>query len=132
MNIAHITPDSNVSFRETGPSAWVVSVAGTERTITFDERGFIAWIGHQSRHWCFDHAVKACVEDAEHQRDMFDRQQALRREWDRQHSALSPKQFASVLAAREQELSQVAPCSGRAEMLREDIQRMKEFANVHA
>ena len=125
MNAIFQTTDSGVSYRATGPSSWLVTIDGDERTITFDERGFIAHIGCQFRCWSFSHALTQCVEDARHQRFLHDRQEALNREQDRQIAKLSPDQFAYVLDQREQELAGLSVNSpGRADMLREDIQGM--------
>jgi len=72
MNIANIAPDSNVSWRQTEPNSWIVFVDGDTRAITRDERGFIAWVGHQNRCWSFHGALNACVEDARWQRYLRD------------------------------------------------------------
>jgi hypothetical protein len=119
--------DGGVSFRETGENSWLVTIGDTTRVITKDERGFIAWIGSQDRDWCFDHALKACIEDARHQRDMHDRAEALRLQQAARFDRLTPEQFDRVLEAREQELAGLSVNSvGRADMLREDIQAMKD------
>lgn len=57
---------SLVAFTETHPGNWTVTVGGDEndsRAISRDGSGFIAWIGHQSRHWSFQGALDACAED---------------------------------------------------------------------
>lgn len=57
-----------VTFREVDPGKWLVLIDDDTRTITKDERGFIAWIGHMDRHWNFDHALRACIDDSRYQR----------------------------------------------------------------
>jgi len=60
-----IEAEDGISFYENGPRQWTVVIDGKdERTITQDERGFIAWIGFQDRHWSFSRATKACAEHA--------------------------------------------------------------------
>jgi hypothetical protein len=118
--------DGGVSFRESAPLEWTVTIDGAKRTITKDERGFIAWIGHMDRHWNFDHALKACIEEARHQRDMQDRREALHLQQAARFDRLTPEQFAYVLEAREQELAGLSVNSvGRADMLRDEIQAMR-------
>lgn len=67
MTASPLLTESGVSFRETGPRSWIVFIDADSRAITQDERGFIAWVGHQSRHWSFHGALNACVEDARYQ-----------------------------------------------------------------
>ncbi len=119
--------DGGVSFREIDPGSWLVNVEGDKRTITQEGPGrFIAWIGSQDVHWCFDRALKACIEDAHHQRDMHDRAEALRLQQAARFDRLTPEQFDRVLAAREQELAGLSVNSvGRADMLRDEIALMK-------
>jgi hypothetical protein len=125
--------DGGVSFREIEMPgscidlAWLVKVDGDTRTITQEGPGnYIAHIGHMDRHWCFDHALKACIEDARHQRDMHDRAEALRLQQAARFDRLTPEQFARVLEAREQELAGLSVNSpGRADMLRDEIALMK-------
>ncbi len=58
---------------------------------------------------------------------MHDRAEALRLQQAARFDRLSPEQFDYVLAAREQELAGLSVNSpGRADMLREDIQAMKD------
>jgi len=65
--------EAGVSFTETRPGWWTVTIDGdASRTITRDETGFIAWIGMRDRHWCFDRALKACIDDARYQRSLRD------------------------------------------------------------
>jgi hypothetical protein len=119
--------DSGVKFRETGPCQWTIAIDGDERTVTKDDRGFIAHVGHLERHWNFDHALKACIEDARHQRDMHDRAEALRLQQAARFDRLTDEQFAYVLECREQELAGLSVNSpGRADMLRDEIRMMKE------
>jgi hypothetical protein len=120
--------DGGVSFRERTPCSWMVTIDGDERVITQEGPGsYTAWIGHQSKHWCFDHALKACIEDARHQRDMHDRAEALQLQQAMRFDRLTPEQFARVLAAREQELAGLSVNSvGRADMLRDEIRMMRE------
>jgi hypothetical protein len=126
MHRDHTLLDGGVSFREITPVDWLVTIDGDTRVITKDERGFIAWIGHQERHWCFDKALKSCIEDARHQRDMHDRAEALRLQQAARFDRLTPEQFDRVLAAREQELAGLSVNSpGRADMLRDEIQAMR-------
>lgn len=54
------------SWVETHPGHFTVTHAGETRAISKDGTEFIAWIGHQSRQWCFARALKACVEDIEY------------------------------------------------------------------
>ena len=127
MNAPHNTTDDGISFRETGPNSWLVWVDGDTRAITKDERGFIAWIGSQDRDWCFDHALKACVDDARYLRDMHDRAEALRIQQAARFDRLTERQFFFVLECRERELAGLSVNSvGRADMLRDEIQMMKE------
>jgi hypothetical protein len=118
--------DGGVSFRETGPLEWTVTIDGDKRTITKDSRGYIAWVGSKDRYWCFDLALKACILDARHQRDMHDRAEALRLQQAARFDRLTPEQFDRVLEAREQELAGLSVNSpGRADMLRDEIQAMR-------
>jgi hypothetical protein len=119
--------DGGVSFREIDPGSWLVNVDGDKRTITQEGGYFTAWIGHQDRHWCFDNALKACIEDARHQRDMHNRAEALRLQQAARFDRLTPEQFDRVLASREQELAGLSVNSvGRADMLRDEIRMMRE------
>ena len=64
---------AGVSFTESRPGWWTVTIDGdASRTITRDETGFIAWIGTRDRHWCFDRALKSCIDDARYQRSLRD------------------------------------------------------------
>lgn len=52
---------------ETNPGHWTVTLGHESRAISHPSPGvFIAWIGHQDRHWCFARALRACVEDIEY------------------------------------------------------------------
>jgi hypothetical protein len=127
MNFPASPRADGIEFRETGPSSWLVPFDGDTRTITRDGTGFIAHIGCMFKCWSFAGALRACVEDMEHQRYLHDRQEALQREQDRQLAKLTPKQFAYVLAAREAELAALSVNSpGRASMLRDEIQMMRD------
>ncbi len=127
MNAPHNTTDDSISFRATGPNSWLVWVDGDTRAITRDERGFIAWIGVQFRTWSFQGALDECAADVRHQRFLLDQQQAARRDYDRRMAKLTPAQFERVLSAREQELAGLSVNSpGRAEMLRDEIEMMRE------
>lgn len=108
--------------------SWTVTIDGDTRTITQEgPASFFAWIGFPFRCWSFQGAVDACAEDARHQRFLHDRAEALVREQDRRIGALSPEQFEYVLDCREQELAGLSVNSvGRADMLRADIQAMKD------
>lgn len=60
-----IEAEDGISFYESGPRQWTVIIDGKdERTITQDERGFIAWLGFQDRNWSFSRAMKACADHA--------------------------------------------------------------------
>ena len=119
--------DSGVTFAETAPREWTVSIDGDKRTITQEGGSFIAWIGSQDRHWCFDSALAACISDAIHHRDLHDRAEALRIQQAARFDRLTPEQFEYVLDCRESELAGLSVNSvGRADMLRDEIQMMKE------
>jgi hypothetical protein len=127
MHRDHTLLDGGVSFRETGPLEWTVTIDGDKRTITQEGPGlFIAWIGHMDRHWNFDGALKACIEEARYLRDMVERREALRLQQAARFDRLTPEQFDRVLEAREQELAGLSVNSpGRADMLRDEIQAMR-------
>jgi hypothetical protein len=128
MNFTASPRADGIEFRATGPSSWLVPLDGDERTITQEgPQSFIAHIGCMFKCWSFAGALRACVEDMEHQLYLHDRQEALQREQDRRIGGLSPAAFEYVLAAREQELSGLSVNSpGRAYMLRAEIQSMKD------
>lgn len=65
-----------VSFIETNPGYWTVNVGEDSRSITQVGSSFIAWVGCQSKHWCFSKALTACVEDIEYRRFEHERAQA--------------------------------------------------------
>jgi hypothetical protein len=61
------TTASEASYVETSPGRWEVRLGHETRVITRPAAGkYIAWIGHQSPHWCLSNAVRACVEDIEY------------------------------------------------------------------
>lgn len=58
-----LTTIDAISFSEIEPGKWAVTVDGKDTCqITKDGSGFIAWLGHQDRHWCFQRALAACAE----------------------------------------------------------------------
>lgn len=62
---ANITTD--VSFVETRPGYWTITLGHEQRAITKEGPArYIAWIGHRDTHWCFAKALKACVDDIEY------------------------------------------------------------------
>lgn len=70
---APIRIESDVSWVETNPGYWTVTLGGREedsRSITQDGSGFIAWVGSQERHWCFSKALKACADNIQFHRDL--------------------------------------------------------------
>jgi hypothetical protein len=61
------TTASEASYIETSPGRWEVRLGHESRVITMPVPGkYIAWIGHQSPHWCLSSAVRACIEDIEY------------------------------------------------------------------
>lgn len=76
MNAAHLTRhlEPEVSFVETRPGHWTVTLGGREedsRAISKEgPASYTAWIGHASKHWCFSRALKACADDIQWHRDM--------------------------------------------------------------
>lgn len=69
LRIAIDAPD--VTTVETHEGYWTVIVDGDEhdtRAVTKQGTEFIAWIGSMDRHWCFQRAVNACVEDIRYHR----------------------------------------------------------------
>jgi hypothetical protein len=68
---------TEASFVETSPGYWTVSLGHESRVITRPAPGkYIAWIGHQSVHWCFSRALKACTDDIEYR--LFEAAEAQR------------------------------------------------------
>lgn len=69
----HIDATDGVSFREEGDGRWIVTIDGQDRrTITKSGSSFIAWVGHQDRHWCFSKALRACADHARFHRATAD------------------------------------------------------------
>lgn len=69
----HIDATDGVSFREEGEGRWIVTIDGQDqRTITKSGSSFIAWVGHQDRHWCFNKALRSCADHARFHRATAD------------------------------------------------------------
>ena len=68
MNVIALpTYTVRTTWEETSDGQWDVRVGHESRCITKDgPASYIAWIGCQSRHWCFAKALKACVDDMEY------------------------------------------------------------------
>lgn len=95
---AHIDATNGVSFVETAPGQWTVTVDGIdERTITQDERGFVAWIGCQDRHWCFARALDACVEHSRYHRQVAEETAARREQAIAALMAMTPAQKSRAI-----------------------------------
>lgn len=74
---AHTFATDEATWVETRPGYWTMTLGHESRAISQDGPGcFIAWIGFQSRHWCFARALKACVEDIEYR--LFEAAEAQR------------------------------------------------------
>ena len=123
--------EAGVSFTETRPGWWTVTIDGDEcRTITRDETGFIAWIGTRDCHWCFDRALKACIDDARYQRSL--RHEAARASavTKARIEVLSDDQRMEMIAAREAEMLWLryaeshVDCIGRTAELRAEIEAL--------
>ena len=124
--------EGGVSFTEARPGWWTVTIDGDDsRTITRDETGFIAWIGTRDRHWCFDRALKACIDDARYQRSLRDeaaRASAVARA---RIEVLSDNQRMEMIAAREAEMLGLryaeshVDCVGRTAELRAEIEALR-------
>jgi hypothetical protein len=130
---AEATPiaEVGVSFTETQPGWWTVMIDGDEsRTITRDETGFIAWIGTRDRHWCFDRALKACIDDARYQRSLRDEAARASAVAKARIEVLSDDQRMETIAAREAEMLGLryaeshVDCVGRTAELRAEIEAL--------
>lgn len=74
---AHTFAADEATWVETRPNYWTMTLGHETRAITQDgPSSFIAWIGFQSRHWCFARALKACVDDIEYR--LFEAAEAQR------------------------------------------------------
>jgi hypothetical protein len=93
-----------VSFTETLPGWWTVTIGEDSRTITRDETGFIAWIGTRDRHWCFDRALKSCIDDARHQHSLREEAARASAVTKARIELLSDDQRIEMIAAREAEM----------------------------
>jgi len=65
----HTSPSaaSEARYIETSPGRWEVRLGHETRVITMPVHGkYIAWVGHQSEHWCLSRAVQACTDDIEY------------------------------------------------------------------
>ena len=106
------------------------STATTSRTITRDETGFIAWIGTRDRHWCFDRALKACIDDARYQRSLRDEAARASAVAKARIEVLSDDQRVEMIAAREAEMLGLryaeshVDCVGRTAELRAEIEAL--------
>jgi hypothetical protein len=64
--LAPIHIPTEATWEETRKGYWTVTLGHESRAISQESPScFIAWIGHQSKHWCFARALKACVDDIE-------------------------------------------------------------------
>ena len=122
---------AGVSFTESRPGWWTVTIDGdASRTITRDETGFIAWIGTRDCHWCFDRALKSCIDDARHQRALRDEAAQASAAAKARIEVLSVDQRLEMIAAREAEMLGLryaeshVDCAGRTAELRGEIEAL--------
>ena len=54
------------TWEQTSPGNFTVTIGHESRAISQDGSSFIAWIGHRNVNWCFQRALKACVDDMEY------------------------------------------------------------------
>ena len=92
-----IDATDGVTFREEGEGRWVVTIDGQDRrTITKSGSSFIAWVGHQDRHWCFSKALRSCADHARFHRATAD---AAKKDYAEHLARIQSMPVAQVLQA---------------------------------
>ena len=98
--------ENGIGWTETHDGYWTVVVDGdavNTRAITKAGSSFIAWIGHQDRHWCFERALKACAANVRLQCAMADEAERAREEAIASLMRMTPEQKARAIDRLEAE-----------------------------
>ncbi len=120
---------TNATWIETSPNYFTVTLGHETRAITKEAPGsYIAWIGHQSRHWCFARALKACVDDIEYRLNEAALAQAAHDEAMGSLMRMTPAQRERLIArlTEEREMHEFTD-HGRAKRLERQIERLRSI-----
>ena len=129
---APIHIESDVSWVETNPGYWTVTLGGGDdsRAITQDGSGFIAWVGTQERHWCFSKALKACVENIQFHRDVDAEAQLAQDAAIASLMRMTPGEKARLIETLEVERAALDFAPGRMDVVARKTEKDRQIASL--